>query len=849
MREEDPLKRTTGGLPRLYHKYVGHDNNRDSYMVSQVETENMSRILYIEWMPQIMYNHHQVGPNGAIMWAPPFRYPANYNLDPLVLAGIEQVGMAMQSRFIFEDKPGVTMRKGGPFSTWWNGGLRTTTYFHNIIGLLTETQGNPTPIQIGFVPSRILPNGDYLMPVEPQEWHFRQSVDYSVTANRAILDYASRFKEQLLLNIWKAGRNQIERGSGDNWTLTPKRMAALEEVLRENDASERFVGPQTGALAGYFSLGSPPEYFAELRKPEDRDPRGYIIPSNQADFPTATKFVNTLIKNGVMVHRATRDFQVEGRSYPEDSWVVMTAQAYRAHVMDMFEPQDHPNDFKYEGGPPVAPYDNAGYTLAYQMGVAFDRILEGFDGPFERVVGPAFPPPGVVAHAAGAVGFLLSHAERDVAIITNRLLDQGHRVLWLEEPVAAGGKAWPAGTVYVPAENGVADKLANWAGELGVQAQGIGREPRVPFMVLNPVRIGLWDEYGGSMPSGWTRFIFDQFEFPHEVVYPQTLDAGRLKDRFDVLVFVNGAIPRRDGEGMDFDFFGSPPENIPEEYGSWLGEVTVQETVPRLLEFMKEGGTIIAIGSSTSMAQHAGLAVSNHIVDGHGHPLGEEEYYAPGSVLQVRVDSTRPIAWGLPERLDIFFNNSPVMRLEPAVSGRSVTPVAWFDSDAPLRSGWAWGQHRLKGGTSMAEARVGEGHLYLFGPGRGRPSLSFRLRDREQGTTSRHLHLPLQRDLPGGGEVTRLNAPRSLKRPQNLPSVGPAVLDEDLVGVVTGGKDPGQENPRVISPVPSSRSLTAPGVISATRCSQNAWIWPCSSLLVISGTTHGFTPLSIQSRK
>ena len=158
MREADPLARTTGGLPRLYHKYVGHDNNRDSYLVSQPETENMSRVLYIDWMPQIMYNHHQVGPAGAIMFAPPFRYPANYNIHPLVLAGIEQVGMAMQGRFVEEKKPGVTMRGGGPFSTWWNGGLRTTAYFHNIIGLLTETQGNPTPIQVPFVPSRILPS-------------------------------------------------------------------------------------------------------------------------------------------------------------------------------------------------------------------------------------------------------------------------------------------------------------------------------------------------------------------------------------------------------------------------------------------------------------------------------------------------------------------------------------------------------------------------------------------------------------------------------------------------------------------------------------------------------------------
>jgi hypothetical protein len=730
MREEDPEERSTGGVPRLYHYYVGHDNNRDSYMVSQVETENMARVLYMEWMPQIMYNHHQVGPNGAIMWAPPFRYPANFNIDPVVLTGIEQVGMAMQARFIFEDKPGVTMREGGPFSTWWNGGLRTTTYFHNIVGLLTETQGNPTPINIGFVPSRIMPDGDYLMPIEPQEWHFRQSVDYSVTANKAVFDHASRYREQILLNIWKAGRNQIEKGSRDNWTVTPKRMEALAEVLEENNASERFVGPQTGALAGYFSLGSPPEYFSELRRQEDRDPRGYIVPSDQPDFPTATKFINTLIKNGVTVHRATRDFQVEGKRYPEDSWVVMSAQAYRAHVLDMFEPQDHPNDFEYEGGPPIAPYDNAGYTLAYQMGVEFDRILEGFDGPFEIVEGLAAPPVGPVSDMDGAAGFLLSHAQRDVATVTNRLLTQGHEVIWLEEGISAGGEDWPAGTVYVPAGPGVAAKLAGWVEELGVRAQGVEAVPAVPTTSLGEVRIGLWDQYGGSMPSGWVRFIFDRFEFPYEVVFPKALDVGDLRDRFDVLVFVTGAIPVADGGGGDLEsfFYGGAPENLPQEYEEMLGRVTVGETVPNLVEFMEEGGTILVIGSSTVMAQHAGLAVSNHLVDGEGNPLGEDKYYVPGSVLRVRVDNTRPLAYGLPDEMDIFFSNSPVMRMEPAVAERSVTPVAWFDSSEPLRSGWAWGQQYLKGGIAVAEAKVGEGNLFLFGAeiaNRGQPHGTF----------------------------------------------------------------------------------------------------------------------------
>ncbi|MGD8319117.1 MAG: M14 family metallopeptidase [Gemmatimonadota bacterium] len=731
MREEDPLERTTGGIPVLYHKYVGHDNNRDSYMVNMPETWNMSKVLYIDWIPQIMYNHHQVGPAGAIMFAPPFRYPANYNIHPLVLAELEEVGLAMQTRFVVEQKPGVTMRGGGPFSTWWNGGLRTTAYFHNVIGLLTETQGNPTPIEIPFVPSRILPSGDAFMPVAPHEtWHFRQSVDYEVTANKAVLAYAATNREQLLLNIWRAGHDQIERGSTDTWTLTPKRIARLREILARDSSEERFLGPQTGALAGYFSSGVPARYFAELRRPEDRDPRGYILPSDQADFPTATKFVNTLIKNGVTVLRATRDFEVGGKTYPADSWVVKAAQAYRGHVLDMFEPQDHPNDFKYEGGPPVAPYDNAGYTLAFQMGVDFDRILDGFDGPFEPVEGLASPPAGRVANAEGAAGFLLSHAVNDVAILTNRLLRDGSEVNWLKDAWTVRGQTYPAGTVYVPAGAGIVEKLSEWAPSLGIDVEGVASTPAVDMLRLNPVRIGLWDRYGGSQPSGWTRWLFEQFEFPYELVFPQTLDAGHLRDQYDVLIFVTDAIPARDGTEGDFEIFGSAPKDIPAEYQDRLGEITVKETVPRLLEFLEQGGTIIAVGSSTVLARHAGLPLSNHLVDGEGKALGEDQFYVPGSVLRVHVDNTQPLAWGLPDRVDVFFDNSPVMRLEPAAVGQGVTPVAWFDTKTPLRSGWAWGQERLQGGLAMAQARVGQGNLFLFGPeitNRGQPHGTFKL--------------------------------------------------------------------------------------------------------------------------
>jgi hypothetical protein len=159
MRETDPLKRSLNGLPRLYQKYIGHDNNRDFYLSSQPETEAINRVFYHEWFPQIVYNHHQTGPPGTVLFAPPFRDPFNYLFDPLVVSGIDLVGAAMHGRFLAEGKPGATSRSGTLYSTWWNGGLRTTVYFHNMVGLLTETIGNPTPMEVPFLPTRQPPQG------------------------------------------------------------------------------------------------------------------------------------------------------------------------------------------------------------------------------------------------------------------------------------------------------------------------------------------------------------------------------------------------------------------------------------------------------------------------------------------------------------------------------------------------------------------------------------------------------------------------------------------------------------------------------------------------------------------
>ena len=719
MQNPDTLKRNTN-VPRLWQKYIGHDDNRDFYMSNQAETRNINRVLYSEWFPQIVYDHHQTGPAGAVMFSPPFRDPFNYNFDPQVVIDIDLIGAAMHDRFIREHKPGVVSRSAASYSTWWNGGMRTAPYFHNMIGLLTEAIGNPTPEKIPFVPDMQLPRGDVPYPIAPQEWHFKQSIDYEVTANYAVLDLASRQKDEFLYDIYEMGRNAIEKGSHDAWTISGKRIAAVDSAAAANKTDARSNARRGAVDDKYFS--------SILHDPAMRDPRGYIIPANQPDFLTATKFVNTLRYAGITVQRATAAFAVDGKSYPAGSFVVKTAQAFRPYVLDMFEPQDYPNDFAYPGGPPIRPYDNTGYTLAYQMGVQFDRILNGFNGPFENVAGMATPPKGTVADASGAAGFLFSHAENDAFTVVNRLLATHADVYWIKSPVTARGRTYPAGTFYVAAGSAANDVIRKAASELGVDFQGTAGRAGADAIKLKRERIALWDMYGGSMPSGHIRWLLEQFEFPYTVVYPQDIDAG-LQGKYDVLILPTGAISSGPARG----FGGARETDIPKEYQHMTGRLSEAKSVPALKHFIEQGGTVVTIGSSTSLASMLDLPVTNPLTErtaaGVERPLPPEKFYIPGSIMRVAVNNKLGIAAGAPDSLDVFFDNSPVFHLEPDAALKGVHPVAWFDTDHSLRSGWAWGQGYLDGTVAMAEAMIGQGHLFLFGPEitfRGQPHGTFR---------------------------------------------------------------------------------------------------------------------------
>jgi len=747
MRHANDSEKTFVGLPTMYHHYVGHDNNRDFIMDEMPESEHMAQQLYREWFPQILYNHHQPGPTGAIVFVPPFRDPFNYNFDPQMPLAIEQLGTAMNAALVREGKGGSAQNTGANYSTWWNGGLRTAAYFHNQIGLLTEIIGTPTPMQVEFAPEKQMPTGDWPVPVAPGLWHFRQSIDYDMTLNASVLDYASRNREPLLYGIYTMGRNSIARGSKDTWTISGKGIQrALDAARKAEPPSQPMSAALAAAMPGYAATIPASLYNSVLHDPAYRDPRGYIITADQPDFPTAVKFINALIKNGVTVQKATSAFPVAGKTFPAGSYIVMAAQAFRPEVMDMFEPQDYPNDFAYPGGPPKAPYDMTGWTLAMQMGVQYDRELDGFTGPFVKVSELQTPPTETMVSVAAPVGYLISHETNNSFILVNRLLKAGVPVYWMSGKQQAEGKDLGTGAIWVPASDGATPILEKAGSELGLKVYAQAGKPAGDALRVKPVRIGLVDLYGGMMTSGWTRWMLEQYEFPCTRLYAQEINAGNLKAKYDAIVVPDTVYSERvlvAGtmtmpsvgyviEGMGAYSLQSTVDDTPPEYRAQLGTISKDKSLPMLKQFVQQGGDLVAEGSATAIGASLGIPVSDHMMEmGPGAKLRHlpgEKFYIPGSLLKLNVDNSEPLAYGMPSQIALFYNNNPVFNIAP--DAPQTRAVGWFAGTDLELSGWAWGKEYLNGGAPFVASRLGDGKVMLLGTDvtfRAQPASTFKL--------------------------------------------------------------------------------------------------------------------------
>ena len=500
----------SSGPPVLYQKYVGHDNNRDWFMNNMEETKVITNVLYNEWYPQIIHNHHQTAPRWAMIFLPPFRSPVNPQIHPGITTSVNLVGTAMAQRFAMEKKPGVIANVG--FSMFWNGGMRTAPYYHNQIGILTEV-AQPTPTPTMYDPEkkpeniRGLPsNGSeifYPYPFEGGEVKFRDAVEYMITASMAILDLAADKSDEFLYNIYSMGRDAITNANGK------------------------------GAFA-------------------------YVIPKNQYNASEAINLTNVLMQGGLRAHRATADFSANGKNYEAGSIIFYGAQSFRPYLADLMEVQEYPDQFLYPGGPPQPPYDLAGWTLPIQMGVDVDRVVNEFQASTDAITDKLTFDAGTVEGNA-KYGYVLSNKDNQSATAINRLQKAGYTVSQFTE--AQDGVE--AGSFLIRSKRGLADNVNELSADLGLNFTGVAKKPSAQFNELRKVKIGIYKSWQANMDEGWSRWMLEQFEFDLDTLHNEDIQSGNLS-QYTAIIFPD----QSPGGIMD----GNSARRAPEKFRGGIGE-------------------------------------------------------------------------------------------------------------------------------------------------------------------------------------------------------------------------------------------------------------------------------------
>ena len=675
-------------LPELYQKYSGHDNNRDWYMLNLPETRHMTRLLYHEWFPQIVYNHHQSAPYPARIFVPPYAEPMNPNIPPRVMRGIHLVGAAMHSRFEAEGKSGVVSEK--TFSTWWNGGMRTTPYFHNVIGILTETaHASPYPADYAVTQEQQEPTTWYPNPYKGGRWRFADTVAYMNTGSLGVLRVAADHAEDFLFNRWSMARGAVRTG-------------------------------------------------------ESMSPYGFVVPldaDGQRDPNTAALFLERMRLGGLEVHRAERPVTVGGRTYPAGTAVVLAAQANRPHLIDMFTPQSHPVRLQYPGGPPIAPYDTAGWTLSLQMGVTTVPI-NAKPSPATRAalrladaeIRVGAPAPVRSAPKGGA--YLLPAGRNASFTAANRLLSAGVPVYRLRAAATLDGVRHAAGTFVIPAAGGDAAlrTVREVTTALGVPATTVDRLfPASALLRLRPARVATYDPYGGNMPQGWTHLVLETFEFPHRTVTnPDLRAAGGLGAKADTLLLtaypnVRNRVTRESstaspGRGLGPGFLGgpAPKEMAPEVRARMDGIGAAGEA--NLRRFVEDGGTLVAMNNAVGPVVELFKLPLKNVTTG-------TKFYSPGSVFKANADPSHPLCWGLPETVNVFFDEGAAW--DSTLSFPSASDGGAFllyPDENPLLSGWIVEDAVIRRKAAGALFRIGRGRVVVYGFDvifRGQPHMGF----------------------------------------------------------------------------------------------------------------------------
>jgi hypothetical protein len=621
-------------LPRLYQRYSGHDNNRDWYMMNLPETRNVTTLLFQQWFPHIVYNQHQAPPFPARIFVPPYAEPLNPNIPTAVMEGINLVGAAIKERFALSNQPGVLSYWG--FDAWWDGGLRSVPAFHNMHGILTETAGflygNSREYKPSEFPERFgngMPTKEptvfYERPWMGGRWGVREAIDYMLTADFAILDLAATRSAHFLYKAYEMARANVDAG-------------------------------------------------------QNSQPWGYVIPHDQADKFSTKSLIWRLQFAGVRVEKAAAPFAQNGKTYPEGTVVIRTAQPFRGYLVDLMEPQRYPELKSGVSGPTKRPYDIAGWTLPMLMGVEVDRIDGLPKAMLEESPMDMSPAPS------------RDHRDNGFFLTMSALLKAGEKVRW-------------------SADGGLLEQT-----DAGFN-QGAWE--------FSPPRVAVYDSWIANNDAGWTDWVLDTFNVPHTMLHNDDVRKGGLRARFDTIILPSqtaNAILHGVREGERSQGASPGTDTAIVQRPEYAGGIELSG-LAELDAFVRAGGTLIALDAATEVpVQNFPLPVRLLLPRAAEGPRDAETptgYYCPGSILRITVDDTNPIAFGMPKNAYAFSSGGqafePTLLPEFNKGDRAVGAIARYADRNLLASGWLSGESAVAGRPILVEARHGGGRVVLFG--------------------------------------------------------------------------------------------------------------------------------------
>ncbi|MDH3225461.1 MAG: M14 family metallopeptidase, partial [Gemmatimonadota bacterium] len=604
-------------MPWLYQKYIGHDNNRDAYMLNAVETRAIVRT-WRDWEPQIIHTHHQSSPFPTRIWLPPFAEPVSSRAPALVSRTINSLGMAMAQALEENGQVGATHMDF--FDAWYPGYTDYMPIFQNIAAYWTETAlyryATPRFYTIADFPdyrADLRPEALYSSPWPGGWWRVGDAVAYMVTASKAVLDYAASRKEQVLLNRYRSGADQI----------------------------------------AYFRANPP---------------YAYLVPQEQSDPVAAVEMLRRLAFLGIPIQRLGEARSFGDRTYPAGTWVIRTDHEFGETVRVLMEAQEYPDLREYPDGPPAQPYDVAGWTLPALMDVDVAEVAEPLSDqvlsamtPVETAVGDWRTLAGMddvtrtvpaidVRGDGGPLDGSLFDTPRDMGFDTHpvaaaivppagALRGSGSRLAVdpdQNNAFRAINRAWSSGgrvEFRSASDGGPARYLIEVSGREGL-VRDLALQAEATSDGASPIarpRIGLYRPWTASMDEGWTRWLFERFDFPFQGIRDADLKAGDLNSRYDVIVLPS--------ERPTVLLEGHAPGSVPARYAGGMGEVGARA----LGAFVRGGGRLIALNSSADFAIEAmDLPVTN-VLSG----AERSAFFSTGSLMNVEVDTSHPVMAGV----------------------------------------------------------------------------------------------------------------------------------------------------------------------------------------------------------